>query len=1102
VRYLYFFFLLFSGTVSAQQWKTLMIDPSVNFFDVERSFTQWKDSVDNLDYGTFYRVIHQRDIAESEEQFAEAEEEYFHWTAEMRFYIDENGNRLSPQFQAQRYSSAFARSGNSSFLQIQGSWVERGPTNITTAYSSVLGVGRTTCIALDANDSNLVYLVAAGVLWRSPDNANTWTLLIDSAAAFPISFVKTDPVHSDTLYVMSGGQLYKSIDAAATWTLLNIGISTISANFKFLIDPANTENLLLGSFGNGIRKSTDGGATWTVINTNYYTDLELRPGNSSVVYGLSGNYFYRSMDGGQTFTVTDTINGTYSMFEIGVTIADTAYVYTYGSISNGAGGQVALSTDGGTSFTVMPVSNNIFSTSGLSHFQVSPIDKNLLIQGGIDCSRSTNGGLTWAYAASWNNPNSTGLSYQHVDNRFITFSGASYWSCNDGGVSKSENGGATWVDKSNGLGIANIYRLACAESDTAVFICGTLDDATLRHDASGWVNVFGGDNYDVAINPSNPLNIYSKNQYNFQRSNNCGVTLTGNPFTGLTESVYGYNPGFPIAFSAQNPQSVFLCVSNVWKSTNGGNNVTQISNFTAPYTGGGFLYVCETDSNVIFTAHYHTTNGGATWTLNNKMVLAVDPNEPNKVWAKNYYYEAFGIFYSSDTGNTWTEIPSGDIPSSNTIGMRCVNNADNGVFLFSGANIFYLDDRLSNWQPFNNGLPYVSVSDMVVLENYGKVRISTMGRGVWESDLYDSTQALQAGFYSDKDSVCPGDFVQFFDNSLNNGPGFGATYQWYFPGGSPSVSTAASPVVSYGATGTYDATLVVTNSNGVDSLTQTMFIVVNTPSAGTIPLAEGFETAFYPAGWNVNHYNSWPHWMWAPVYLNNYGAYEQSAHSVRYYSWTNYAPDSDYFTTPALDLSQTFDPILVYDICYPFDNADADSMKIFYTTDCGATRNYLFSYGGTNMQTATTTGNFYFLPDSNGWRTDTLHLTAIANMTDVQIGFEIFSITRCEVYLDNINIVTGPGIPTALPGNGISFLDVYPNPAEDMLNLNFTPLRDPGGRIFIYDATGRTVMEMELPPGASTIRLDISELPAGFYWCAMYCGEEMRSGSSFAVVKW
>ncbi len=57
------------------------------------------------------------------------------------------------------------------------------------------------------------------------------------------------------------------------------------------------------------------------------------------------------------------------------------------------------------------------------------------------------------------------------------------------------------------------------------------------------------------------------------------------------------------------------------------------------------------------------------------------------------------------------------------------------------------------------------------------------------------------------------------------------TYNWSFPGGSPSTSTIANPVVTYGANGLKSATLITCNSLGCDTITKTNYVSIDTPRA-------------------------------------------------------------------------------------------------------------------------------------------------------------------------------------------------------------------------------------------------------------------------------
>ncbi len=79
-----------------------------------------------------------------------------------------------------------------------------------------------------------------------------------------------------------------------------------------------------------------------------------------------------------------------------------------------------------------------------------------------------------------------------------------------------------------------------------------------------------------------------------------------------------------------------------------------------------------------------------------------------------------------------------------------------------------------------------------------------------------------AGFTASPTADCGPLTVQFTSTSSNNTTGF----QWFFPGGTPSSSTEQNPVVTYSASGQYSVTLIVSNAQGSDTLTQTNYIQV------------------------------------------------------------------------------------------------------------------------------------------------------------------------------------------------------------------------------------------------------------------------------------
>lgn len=81
-----------------------------------------------------------------------------------------------------------------------------------------------------------------------------------------------------------------------------------------------------------------------------------------------------------------------------------------------------------------------------------------------------------------------------------------------------------------------------------------------------------------------------------------------------------------------------------------------------------------------------------------------------------------------------------------------------------------------------------------------------------------------------------GNTVTFTDLSTNSP----TSWQWNFPGGTPTGSTSQNPTVTYSATGSYNVSLSAGNTGGTGSLTKTNYI--NVVAAPTPPVETLFTT--------------------------------------------------------------------------------------------------------------------------------------------------------------------------------------------------------------------------------------------------------------------
>ncbi len=106
------------------------------------------------------------------------------------------------------------------------------------------------------------------------------------------------------------------------------------------------------------------------------------------------------------------------------------------------------------------------------------------------------------------------------------------------------------------------------------------------------------------------------------------------------------------------------------------------------------------------------------------------------------------------------------------------------------------------------------------------------------------------------------------------------------------------------------------------------------------------------------------------------------------------------------------------------------------------------------------------------------------------------------VVRENGNLSCQPSSVTETTNADFS-LNVYPNPATDRLNVNFTAVRNGATQLSLVDAYGRIVKThlLETQAGNNNVILDTADLPAGFYTLLLNdTANGLRSGVSSRVI--
>ena len=71
--------------------------------------------------------------------------------------------------------------------------------------------------------------------------------------------------------------------------------------------------------------------------------------------------------------------------------------------------------------------------------------------------------------------------------------------------------------------------------------------------------------------------------------------------------------------------------------------------------------------------------------------------------------------------------------------MNCVQyvkGSDGGIYVATDMGVYYTDNTLEEYIPWMKDLPSVVVTELTIDQGANKIRASTYGRGLWESDLY------------------------------------------------------------------------------------------------------------------------------------------------------------------------------------------------------------------------------------------------------------------------------------------------------------------------------------------------------------------------------
>jgi hypothetical protein len=423
----------------------------------------------------------------------------------------------------------------------------------------------------------------------------------------------------------------------------------------------------------------------------------------------NGGGFFRSVDAGASWAAINTgVPGVANFTMTGLTVdpLNPARLYATG-VSSPAGGGVFKSTDGGASWTFTAVGNqNGIAAAG------DPLAPGTVYAVGGPVLRSLDAGASWTQVEIGN---FISVAVDPTTPTTVYAGGAV------AGISKSTDGGATWVPKGAGLGSNSVEAIAVHPTTSSVVYAG-LDHFGVYKSTNGgdsWTPigpVVGAANLsvtDLAIDPTNPDIVYAAGFANagfgVYKTINGGASWTSTPLATTAFSL-ALSPIAPARLVAGTGVGTWRSADGAgsWGAGNVGMVNTAIQSLAAA-TQPGPVYAGGTNGKV-----YRSNDGGGSWLPNAPDVgsntisaIAVDPTNAGVVYAGGFGPD--GVFKSTNGGATWSPLSTGNPPLT---GYALVVDPTNPAIVYAAAfgGVYRSTQGGNNWVSVSNGVHPLPVS--------------------------------------------------------------------------------------------------------------------------------------------------------------------------------------------------------------------------------------------------------------------------------------------------------------------------------------------------------------------------------------------------------
>lgn len=810
-------------------------------------------------------------------------------------------------------------------------WRSLGPTT---------DAGRVRDYEFTPDGSRLYVATANGGIWRLTRQGGPGSdygspvPLTDDLPLLTFGAVAVAPSNPNVVYAATGEQspysgskvnglgTIVSTDGGTTWRFNTQSVtggvtSLIPSLFSYdlSVHPNDLNDVVLGT-ANGIFRSRDGGVSWvrklaaTPDGKRQGVNLVRHPTNPAVLWaGLWGGLAF-SNDGGENWQVFfediaqqvgypgSPIRSLVAMarsnpnrlywFVAGETNDGYSQVGIFRSDDGGQNWGTALGPPQGSAYPLIAGQQG-WTFLGLA---VDPNNPDVVIAGGLDTWRSSNGGLSWTQISQWTLPERH-PQFCHADVDVIAFEPglSNFWMGTDGGLFRSVDSGRSFIWKNDGVVARMFSSLAQHPTDPYRLYAGTQDNGTMRLSGSSttsWKRIFYGDGYDAAVNYQNPNVVYATNYNNFtSRADDGGEGEGSFKLTNCPASAQSFaDCPFPpvttfrsrLGMDPVDPKILYGMTDRIYKTTNGAADPSDwqpafaqyfcsdgASDQDCPRVGKQYAS-CSTiavDPKNRNRVAFGTRAGYIVYSLDrlqSARLIGIGTQVSSIVWDPN---DANAMFIGLESG---LELVSGQgghtlyrLAALHT-NQPTVAVADNGIgvtityaggtgsyfapvdslavsptnnsLMFAGTKygIFRSTNAGASWQRFGDDFPATWVSALLFRPDGSLLRAATWGRGMWEISPQGGSPQPTSAPVPDFTFTPAAPRPGQTVTFTDRSTGGASSWSWNF--GDGTSSTQQNPTKVYANEGNFNVTLTASNAAGSRNVAKSVPVSFGTTGTG------------------------------------------------------------------------------------------------------------------------------------------------------------------------------------------------------------------------------------------------------------------------------